>query len=88
MSSLSEVGGLKNNSLDKEVIIIRRNNGRPDIIVTNLMDCLEKDIPLKPYDIVYVPATMIETINIWIADYIRNYFPISYKWNYDLTTYE
>ena len=88
MGSLSEAGGLRSNVLNKEVIIIRRNNGRPVVIVTNLQDCLEKDIPLKPYDVVYVPATMIEVVNQWVLDYIRTSFPIAYHWNYDLTDYE
>ncbi|MDH4317683.1 MAG: polysaccharide biosynthesis/export family protein [Desulfobulbaceae bacterium] len=88
MGSLSEAGGLRSKALNKEVIIIRRNKGRPVVIATNLQDCLEKDIPLMPFDVVYVPATMIEVVNQWVLDYIRTSFPITYHWNYDLTDYE
>ncbi len=93
LQAISKAGGLKNGSLDDEVIVIRRNGlKKPFVKIVNVEDALTgvditQDIPLKAHDIVYVPKSAIANVNTWVDLYIRKNLPfgIGYYISYDVS---
>jgi hypothetical protein len=62
------------------VLVIRRNpNGKPYVFETNLAMALkghtENDIPLRSYDVVYVPKKLISRANLFVKQYIDDIVP-------------
>jgi polysaccharide export outer membrane protein len=84
LDAISEAGGLKDSARRKQVLIIRRNGQKPPSVLTiNVKELLnakyaDRNIPLEPYDVVYVPRSRIGDVNAWVSQYIRNNIPFSF----------
>src|SRR3989304_5321030 len=83
---LKKRGGLSN-------VLILRNSGsqKPEIVkidMKRVMKNKEKDVYLKPYDIVYVPKTPIAKADKFVDQYINQIIPrnigIGFGFVYDL----
>ena len=70
-----------------------QGTGKPIFKTINLKEDLAghkqyNDIPLKPYDVVFVPKSTIAKLNQFVTQYIKELIPISYNlgfsWVYDL----
>jgi protein involved in polysaccharide export with SLBB domain len=81
-----ETGGLRN-------VLILRNSGsqKPEIVKVDMkrvMKNKEKDVYLKPYDIVYVPKTSIAKADKFVDQYINQIIPrnigVGFGFVYDL----
>ncbi len=62
------------------VLVIRRNpNGKPYVFKTNLNLALkghtENDIPLRAFDVVYVPKKLVSRANLFVKQYIDDIVP-------------
>lgn len=62
------------------VLVIRRNpNGKPYVFKTNLHLALkgrtENDIPLRAFDVVYVPKKLVSRANLFVKQYIDDIVP-------------
>ncbi len=83
MQTIAVAGGLRRSALLKDVMIIRRNGGKPIVLNVNLNNIIqgdvEEDLVLQPYDIVYVPRTPINFINQWVREYVMNFVPYSFS---------
>ena len=82
LQAIAQAGGAKLESARlNEVIIIRRGpDNRPVTTTVNLQDAItgtapEQDIPLMPYDIVYIPKSPIGAVDLWVDQYIRRLLP-------------
>ena len=65
----------------KSVMILRRNpNGKPFVIKTDLKAAATKgftdnDVPLRPFDVIYVPQKNIAKVNDFVDRYINRLLP-------------
>jgi protein involved in polysaccharide export with SLBB domain len=83
LQAVAQAGGMKETARTDEVILIRR--GADNRVVTTMLN-LEKaldgtdvaqDIPLIPFDILYVPRSHISNVNVWVDQYMRRMIPVS-----------
>lgn len=95
LQAILQAGGFKDTAELKNIIIIRKQQGRdqPLFMTVNIFEDLRSrgknnDIQLKPYDIVFVPKTTIAKMNQFVDQYIDKLIPISmnvgFTWLYDL----
>jgi protein involved in polysaccharide export with SLBB domain len=88
LHAISQAGGMKDTARKGEVLIIRRGEGnKPLVSSVNLNKVVDgtdilQDIPLKPFDIVYVPRSAIANVNVWVDQYIRKNLPIYLSFGY------
>jgi len=76
-----QAGGLRSSARMDSVMLVR-NDGQNQPIVRsiNLKDVFRKgapDIPLKPFDLVYVPESRIRRVDRFVDEYIRQLIPIT-----------
>ncbi|MFP7755197.1 polysaccharide biosynthesis/export family protein [Thermodesulfobacteriota bacterium B35] len=92
LQSIASAGGLKDSARDSEILVIRRNAlKKPFVIRVDLARAMSgldmsQDILLQPYDIVYVPKSLIANINTWVDLYLRRNVPINIGMYYDLNS--
>lgn len=90
MQAIASAGGITADSKLEEVLVIRRTGtGKPVVIPLNLSKAIDgtdtaQDMPLQPYDIVYVPRTAIAEVNQWVDQYIRQNIPVPFGFGYGL----
>jgi len=89
LQSVYQAGGFRETARPEEVIVIRRTPGstNPTVIpidVTAVLDGsrVDQDIPLMPYDVVYVPKSPISNVNKFIDQYIRQNIPVGLGFAY------
>lgn len=79
---IAEAGGLKETARSKEILVIRLQKEKDPLIVAVNIDSVNsgtdfsQDIPLLPYDIVYVPRSPIANADLWVKQYITSLLPI------------
>jgi polysaccharide export outer membrane protein len=82
LQAVMQAGGMKDTARTNEVILIRR--GTDNRVVTTMLN-LDKvldgsdagqDLPLVPFDIIYVPKSHIANVNVWVDQYIRKMLPV------------
>jgi protein involved in polysaccharide export with SLBB domain len=90
IQAIASAGGFKNSARKGEVLVIRRNDGAPPVVIpVNLEAALDgsdttQDVALLPYDIVYVPKSPVAQVNNWLEMYIKNNIPIPFGFGYGL----
>ncbi len=91
LQAIASAGGITADSKLEEVLVIRRAGaaGKPVVIPLNLSKAIDgtdtaQDMPLQPYDIVYVPRTAIAEVNQWVDQYIRQNIPVPFGFGYGL----
>jgi len=81
--AIDQAGGFLDSAHRKKVVLIRRDaSGKPVGHTFNLRQVEhginpELDVPLQPFDIVYVPKSKIGDMNLFVDQYIRGLLPIS-----------
>ena len=84
-------GGFTNEARRKEVVVIRRlPGGEVRSIVFDLQSGVFDPefatwLPLRRFDVVYVPKTRIASQNLWVQQYIRQALPIEFSLFYDVS---
>lgn len=86
LDSVFEAGGYLPRARLNEVLIIRKNPyvDEPYLVIpVNIETILdgtdvEQNIPLLPYDAVYVPSSPIANVNSWVDLYIRQNLPFDF----------
>jgi len=91
LQAVSKAGGMKETARPSEVILVRRVEGGK-ILTTklNLEEAIYgtdrgQDILLMPYDIVFVPRSVIANVNVWIDQYIRKNIPVPFSIYYGVS---
>ncbi len=93
MQSLAQAGGLKDGARKNEILVIRRDaQGTPVVLRPNIEKAMsgedmEQDIYLAPFDIVFVPRSMIGNVNQFVDLYIRKNLPFGAGVGYSIPTY-
>lgn len=81
-------GGFKTTARTNEVVIIRRGpEGRPMMRTVNLSMALrgtgDRDlVPLRRFDIVYVPRSSVSEAGLWVQQYLRDLTPVDLSFSY------
>jgi polysaccharide export outer membrane protein len=79
-------GGFSTTAQDKSVVIVRRGvDGRPMMRHANLHDAIFRadqtdQVPLRRFDIIYVPRTGIANADLFVLQYIRGLTPIDFSY--------
>lgn len=80
LQAVIQAGGFKTSAKPDRVVIIRRGpGGRPMMRVVNLKDGIKNPgdlVPLRRFDIVYVPKSGISEAGTFVQQYIRDLLPI------------
>lgn len=83
LQAIIQAGGSKNTAELESVVILRYQGTETPLFMTvNLKKVLESidysgDIPVKPYDIVFLPKTLVAKLNLMVEQYIDKLVPIS-----------
>jgi protein involved in polysaccharide export with SLBB domain len=81
-------GGFKNSGRRGEVVIIRRGaDGRAMLRTVNLITGMTDPsrtslVPLRRFDIVYVPRTGIAEVGLFVQQYFRDTTPVQFGFSY------
>ncbi len=79
-------GGFRNTARRSEVVIIRRGReGRPMMRTVDLMQALRDParadlVPLRRFDIVYVPRTRVAEVGMFVQQYLRDILPVQFSY--------
>jgi protein involved in polysaccharide export with SLBB domain len=82
LQAILAAGGFKNSASLKSVILIRKGqDGGPTGTRVDLSRVLkhaefDRDVPLSPSDIVFVPRSGIASVNLFVEQFFRNNMPI------------
>lgn len=90
LQAVIQAGGFMNTAKRTQVVIIRRGaNGRAMMRTVDLMNVFrnagETDlVPLRRFDIVYVPRTRVAEAALFVQQYFRDLSPIQFGFSYAL----
>jgi protein involved in polysaccharide export with SLBB domain len=81
-------GGFKTSAKQNQVVIIRRSSGGRAMMRTadlrrGIRDASDTDaVPLRRFDVVYVPRSNVAEVGLFVQQYIRDVSPIDLGFNY------
>lgn len=79
--AIQQAGGLLDSAHRKQVVLIRQgSDGRPagvaiDVRPIESGEHPEEDVPLRPFDVVFVPKSKIGNLDMWVDQYFRKLLP-------------
>jgi polysaccharide export outer membrane protein len=79
-------GGFTDAAKRQDVVVIRRGpGGQPMMKVVNLRDATfdaahADAVPLRRFDVVYVPKSNIANADVFVQQYIRDLIPVSFSY--------
>jgi protein involved in polysaccharide export with SLBB domain len=88
LEAILTVGGFRDTARLSQVVLIRRGQDGQPMLRTVDLDALirtgqkSEDVPLKPYDIVFVPRTPIADVDLFVTKYIRGVLPFDSNFTY------
>jgi len=79
LQAILQAGGMKATAKEKGVILLRNENGKPQVRQLSINELLkgQPDIVLQPFDVVYVPKSKVAQVDKWVDQHIRQIVPIS-----------
>lgn len=83
-------GGFKTSARRNEVVILRRGaDNRPMMRTANLIGAVNDparhdSVPLRRFDVIYVPRSSIAEVGLFVQQYFRDALPIQVGFNYAL----
>lgn len=83
LQAIIQAGGYKNTAKLENVVILRHQGTETPLFITvNLKKIFDQtndydDFPVKPYDIIFLPKTLIAELNLLVEQYIDKLVPIS-----------
>lgn len=89
LQAVARAGGIRPTGDFDSVFIVRRGEGdRPALIRTRYYAAVTgnpaADVPLAPYDIVYVPRTGIARVYLWVNQHIQQFVPVTWGFSYNV----
>ena len=85
LEALFQAGGILETARLGEVVVLRRGPDRQYVPVpVDIESALNgsdtsQNIPLRPYDAIFVPRSPIANVNVWMDLYIRRNIPINFS---------
>ena len=90
LQAIIQAGGFKTTARRDKVVIIRRGpDGRAMMKIADMRaGIFEPDtvdpVPLRRFDIIYVPRSSVSELGLFIQQYIRDLTPVSFGFSYSL----
>lgn len=90
LQAVAQAGGFKTSARTKQIVIIRRGPGGVAMMRTvdlnrGLKDPAHSDlVPLRRFDIIYVPRTRVAEAGIVVQQYFRDLSPVQFGFSYAL----
>jgi len=90
LQAIIMAGGFKSSGKRSEVVVIRRGaDGRAMLRTVNLITGLTDParttlVPLRRFDVVYVPRTGISEVGLFVQQYLRDTLPVQLGFSYAL----
>lgn len=74
-----QAGGFKPTARTDSVVLLRNEGGKAVARRMNVKDILAKggDLPLQPFDVIYVPLSRIGAVDRFVDQYVRQLIPFS-----------
>lgn len=88
LQAVAQAGGFKTTANRSEVVVIRRGpQGRAMVRTADLLKGLRQPgttdlVPLRRFDIVYVPRSGVAEAGLFVQQYFRDLSPIQFGFNY------
>lgn len=88
LQAIIQAGGFRTTAKTDRVVIIRRGPGGRAMMRTVNLKAAMKDparsdfVPLRRFDIVYVPRSAVSEAGLWVQQYFRDLSPIQLGFNY------
>jgi protein involved in polysaccharide export with SLBB domain len=88
LEAILTAGGFRDTARLSQVVLIRRGPDGQPMLRTVDLDALirtgqkSEDVPLKPYDIIFVPRTPIADVDLFVSKYIRGVLPFDSNFTY------
>jgi polysaccharide export outer membrane protein len=81
-------GGFTTTARRQEVVILRRGaDGRPMMRTANLIGAITRPgyigtemIPLRRYDVIFVPRSRVAEVGLFVQQYVRDALPIGFNY--------
>ncbi|MBL8258937.1 MAG: polysaccharide biosynthesis/export family protein [Candidatus Competibacteraceae bacterium] len=89
LEGVMEAGGFRETARPDRVILIRRTlQDKPMLKVVNVRKILEggeeKDVPLRRFDVIFVPRSDLAEINLWLQQLVYNNLALSSGFSYTI----
>ena len=87
VQAIARAGGMKNSANPDQIILLRRGpNGTPQLYNISYNDATTganptADIPLQPYDSLFVPRTPIANTYLAFQQYFQQFVPVSFGYS-------
>lgn len=88
LEAIMTAGGFRDTARTSQVILIRRGPDTKPMLRTVDLDSFirtgkpTEDVPLRPYDVVFVPRTPIADIDLFVSKYIKQVLPFDTNFTY------
>jgi polysaccharide export outer membrane protein len=88
--AVARAGGLRTSGDPDHVLLLRRGDAdRPVVYAVDYRAVMRgrdaaADVPLAPYDVVYVPKTGISAAYVWFNQHIQQFVPVSWGFSYNV----
>lgn len=82
--AILQAGGFKNTSKLTSVVLLRNQGSKKPFFATLNLAHPEShsDVYLQPYDVVFVPKTMVASLGQFVDQYINQLIPRSFSWGF------
>jgi protein involved in polysaccharide export with SLBB domain len=80
LTAILQAGGFKGTARTDSVVLLREQDGKPQVAKLNLRQVLEAgapDVVLQPFDVVFVPLSRIAKVDKFVDQYMRQLIPIT-----------
>jgi polysaccharide export outer membrane protein len=90
LQAIAQAGGFKTSAKVKQVVVIRRGPGgvamaRTVDLARGLKDPAHADlVPLRRFDVIYVPRTGVAEAGLFVQQYFRDLSPVQLGFSYTL----
>lgn len=86
LQAIIQAGGFRTTAKRAKVVIIRRGpDGRAMMRTADLLKGLSRPtdlVPLRRFDIIYVPRSEVAEANLFVQQYFRDLFPVTFGFDY------
>lgn len=90
MQAVIMAGGFRTSARRQQVVILRRGaDGRPMMRTANLLGSVVRPgqpgtdaVPLRRYDVVFVPRSTISEVGLFVQQYVRDALPVGFNYTF------
>ncbi len=87
LQAIIRAGGFKDTGDKRRVVLIRQGQVCCELDLKQVVTCQSpgNDIPLQPYDVIFIPRTRIAKVNLFVEQYIEKVVPFQRSFGFFIT---